>query len=586
MDKENHCQNQRRISEIYKETVWMYQYVKRYWFSICFYILAGIFGTVMGLGSSVVSKYLIDAVTGVRKDKILLFAVLIICMTAAGIISNAVISRISARINVVIQNEIQADIFQKLLYTEWKELQQFRSGDLLNRLSNDAVQVASGVISWIPNSITKLVQFIGAFAIIFYYDPVMAGIALLSAPVTVIFSRKFMGKMRTYNNEMREMTSSLMSFQDDTFQNIQTVKALDLTGVFEKKLQSLQNRYKEKMLDYNKFTVYTSSFMSAIGTGVSYICFGWSVYRLWSGYITTGTLLMFFQMANSLSSSFSSLIQIIPAAINAATCAGRLMSVSELEKENALDMEKVDRILEKEYKGITIELKEVNIHYKDGENVIHRGDFIANAGEITAVVGPSGEGKTTLIRVLLGLLHPMEGRAELKNAEGIKCRLSAGTREFFSYVPQGNTIFAGSIAENMRMVKEDATDEEIREVLEMACAYDFVKKLMNEKTKKEGYTDQLNQELLGTLGEKASSEQISAAYEKREVHRDTTYHKTNTKHASPWKDTAPAENTLKTRKKKHRSSRDRYFLLLSLGIAVGVLTAAGLLIYGSLLFLH
>ena len=335
------------LKEIYKETVWMYQYVKRYWFSICFYILAGVFGTVMGLGSSVVSKYLIDAVTGVRKDKILLFAVLIICMTAAGIISNAVISRISARINVVIQNEIQADIFQKLLYTEWKELQQFRSGDLLNRLSNDAVQVASGVISWIPNSITKLVQFIGAFAIIFYYDPVMAGIALLSAPVTVIFSRKFMGKMRTYNNEMREMTSSLMSFQDDTFQNIQTVKALDLTGVFEKKLQSLQNRYKEKMLDYNKFTVYTSSFMSAIGTGVSYICFGWSVYRLWSGYITTGTLLMFFQMANSLSSSFSSLIQIIPAAINAATCAGRLMSVSELEKENALDIEKVDRILEK-----------------------------------------------------------------------------------------------------------------------------------------------------------------------------------------------------------------------------------------------
>ena len=99
---------------------------------------------------------------------------------------------------------------------------------------------------------------------------------------------------------------------------------------------------------------------------------------------------------------------------------------------------------------------------------------------------------------------------------------------------------------------------------------------MNEKTKKEGYTDQLNQELLGTLGEKASSEQISVAYEKREVHRDPTYHKTNTKHASPWKDTAPAENTLKTRKKKHRSSRDRYFLLLSLGIAVGVLTAAGL----------
>ena len=468
------------LKEIYRETVWMYQYAKRYWLSICFYIFAGVFSTVMGLGSSVVSKYLIDAVTGVRKDRILLFAVLIICMTIAGILSNAIISRISAKINVVIQNEIQSDIFQKIIHTEWKELQPFRSGDLLNRLSGDATQVASSVISWIPNSITKLVQFIGAFMIIFYYDPVMAGIALLSAPVTVIFSRKFMHKMRTYNNEMREMTSSLMSFQDDTFQNIQTVKALDLTGVFEKKLQNLQNRYKEKMLDYNKFTVYTSSFMSAVGTGVSYICFGWSVYRLWSGYITTGTLLMFFQMANSLSSSFSSLIQIVPAAINAATCAGRLMAVSELQKEKFLDMDQVQKILENEKKEISIEMKDINVSYKEGKNVIQNGDCIANSGEITAIIGPSGEGKTTLIRVLLGLLYPAEGTAELKDTEDKKSRLSAGTREFFSYVPQGNTIFAGTIAENMRMVKKDATDEEIREALETACAYEFVKELPDE----------------------------------------------------------------------------------------------------------
>ena len=468
------------LKEIYRETVWMYQYAKRYWLSICFYIFAGVFSTVMGLGSSVVSKDLIDAVTGVRKDRILMFAILIICMTAAGIISNAVISRISARINVVVQNEIQADIFQKIIHTEWKELQSFRSGDLLNRLSNDAAQVASSVIGWIPNSITKLVQFIGAFMIIFYYDPVMAGIALLSAPVTVLFSRKFMQKMRTYNNEMREMTSSLMSFQDDTFQNIQTVKALDLTNVFEKKLQGLQNRYKEKMLDYNKFTVYTSSFMSAVGTGVSYICFGWSVYRLWSGYITTGTLLMFFQMANSLSSSFSSLIQIVPAAINAATCAGRLMAVSELEKEKFLDTEQVEEILKSTKKEITIEMKNINACYEDRKNVIRNGDFIAHSGEITAVIGPSGEGKTTLIRVLLGLLYPAEGIAELKNTEEERCRLSAGTRKMFSYVPQGNTIFAGTIAENMRMVKNDATDEEIREALETACAYEFVKKLPDE----------------------------------------------------------------------------------------------------------
>lgn len=465
------------LEEIYRETVWMYRYARKYWISVCFYIFAGVFGTVMGLGNSVASKYLIDAVTGIKKDRILFWAVLIVAMTLASILSNAVISRISARINVVIQNEIQADIFEKIIHTEWKELKEFRSGDLLNRLSNDAVQVASSVISWIPNCITKLIQFIGAFVIIFYYDPVMAGIALLSAPVMVACSRKFMHKMRSYNNEMREMTSSLMSFQDDAFQNIQTVKALDLMGIFKQKLQRLQNKYKEKVLDYNKFTVYTSSFMSAVGTGVSYVCFGWSVYRLWSGYITTGTLLMFFQMANTLSLSFSSLVQIVPSAINAATCAGRLMAVSELEKEKLLDIDQVQEIRENKEKEISIELKNINVGYEDGKDVIHNGNFTANAGEITAVIGPSGEGKTTLIRVLLGLLYPTAGSAQIKNAKDQKGRLSAGTREFISYVPQGNTIFAGTVAENLRMVKKNATEDELRKALEIACAYEFVKKL-------------------------------------------------------------------------------------------------------------
>ena len=461
------------LKEIYRETLWMYQYAKKYWLSICFYIFAGVLGTFMGLGTSVASKYLIDAVSGIKKERIFFWAILIIGMTAANIFSNAVISRISARINVMIQNEIQADIFEKIIHTEWKELKEFRSGDLLNRLSNDAVQVASSVISWIPNCITKLIQFIGAFVIIFYYDPVMAGIALLSAPVMVACSRKFMHKMRSYNNEMREMTSSLMSFQDDAFQNIQTVKALDLMGIFKQKLQRLQNKYKEKVLDYNKFTVYTSSFMSAVGTGVSYVCFGWSVYRLWMGYITTGTLLMFFQMANTLSSSFSSLVQIVPSAINAATCAGRLMAVSELEKEKYLDMDQIQLIQSK--KKISIELKNADIRYNDGKNVIQKGNFTANAGEVTAVIGPSGEGKTTLIRTLLGLLYPATGSAQIKTTEGLYARISSGTREFISYVPQGNTVFAGTIAENLRMVKKNATDEEIREALETACAYEFIK---------------------------------------------------------------------------------------------------------------
>lgn len=465
------------LTEMYAETKWMYQYAKRYWASICFYIAAGLFSTAMGVGGNVASKYLIDAVTGVRKSRIGVVASIMIFMMLSNIAAKAIISRISARINVVVQNEIQADIYHKVIDTDWESLHEFRSGDLLNRLSDDVSQVASSVIGWIPSLITKLAQFAGTLGIILYYDPVMAVIALLSAPVTLLISRHLVKRMRAYNKEMREISSGLMSFQNDSFQNLQTVKAFGLMGLFSSKLKDMQEHYKEKMLDYNKFSVGVSSLMSIVGMLVSAVCFGWSAYRLWTGYITTGTMMMFLQMANSLSAAFSAVIQMVPSAINAATCAGRLMAVSDLKKEQILDEDAVNALKKRTEKGISVELNQIDVIYKEGNQVVSKGDFRADAGEIVAIIGPSGNGKTTLIRVLLGLLYPAEGTARLVGDDGISCPISSATREFFGYVPQGNTVFAGTIAENMRMVKADATDEEIIRALQAGCAYEFVEQL-------------------------------------------------------------------------------------------------------------
>lgn len=465
------------LEEMYEEARWMYQYAKRYWTSICFYIAAGIFSTLMGLGGSLASKHLIDMVTGESVEGMAFIVSLIIFMALANIGAKAVISRISAKINVKIQNEIQADIYSKVIYTDWESLHEYRSGDLLNRLSGDCHQVASSVISWIPNLVTKLVQFVGALAIILYYDPVMAVIALMSAPVTLIVSKYLMKKMRDYNKQMREITSELMSYQNDSFQNLQTLKAFGLMDFFKTNLINMQNHYKDKMLDYNKFSIYTSSFMSIVGMVVSYVCFGWSVYRLWSGFITIGTMMMFLQMARSLSSSFSSLIQVVPSAINATTCAGRLMAVTELKKEQILEPESVKEMKKCSGDGVSVELKQVDVTYKEGNKVVCKGDFRADKGEIVAIIGPSGEGKTTLIRILLGLIYPEKGIAQLEGKDGQTCPISSATRTFFGYVPQGNTVFAGTIAENMRMVKPDATDEEIIEALKTGCAYEFVESL-------------------------------------------------------------------------------------------------------------
>ena len=466
------------LQEMYEETKWMYTYAKKYKFQIVFYIFLGVLTTVMGLASSVGSKYLIDAVTGQDSGNIALIALFIVAMGLFSIGINAITTMISARINIKVNNEIQAEVYDKILVADWISMKEFHSGDLLNRLNGDVNTVASSILSWIPSLITRSAQFFGILAIILYYDPTMAVIALGSAPVMLIVSKTLMKKMRDYNKRMRQVSSDVMSFNEESFQNIQSIKAFDLVGLFSKRLRDVQQNYKDVFLDYNKFSVYTSSFMSVVGMFVAYACFGWGVYRLWTGHITFGTMTLFVQLSGQLSSSFKSIVSLVPSAISATTSAGRIMEFFKIKDESELEDDKAKLIQNNtQGKGLSVVLDDVEFSYNENKTVFQHADIVANPGEIVALVGPSGEGKTTMIRLLLGLINTKSGNASIRDINGVSCKISSATRRFFAYVPQGNTIFSGTIAENMRMVKQDATDAEIVEALKAACAYDFVNKL-------------------------------------------------------------------------------------------------------------
>lgn len=466
------------LQEMWEEAKWMWQYINRYKFAVFFYLILGVFSTLMGLGGSVLSKYLIDAVTGMDRNNIGIIVAGIIVMAIGGIVINAINSRISTKISIKVNNEIRQEAYNKVMTSDWLSMTNFHSGDILNRLNSDVSTVSSSVIGWIPNLITKLVQFMGALVIILYYDPTMALLALISAPIMIIVSKILMTKMRHFNKKTREVSSEVMAFNQESFQNIQSIKAFDLIDLFNKKLIHMQDRYKEVYLDFNKFSIATSSFMSLVGMVVTYSCFGWGVYRLWGGYITYGTMTLFLQMSSSLSSSFNALVGMVPSAISATTSARRLMDFFDLPNENLLDDEKIKYIDKNtKDKGLSVELSDVMFNYDENKVVFENANIVANPGEIVALVGPSGEGKTTMVRVLLGLVNIKKGKAMVRDVNGMECNISADSRKFFAYVPQGNTMFSGTVAENMRMVKEDATDEEIIQALKTACAYDFIKQL-------------------------------------------------------------------------------------------------------------
>ena len=433
----------------------------------------------MSLGASVISKKIIDAVTGFDAGGLVPAAIFYVLMQLLRIGSNAWTGRISARIEVKTDQEIRADVYDKIMQADWEAMSNYHSGDLLNRIDNDVSSISSSVLGWVPDFVTRFVQFVGALGIILYYDPTLAVLALLSAPVTLSVSRVMMRRMRSYDKKMREAASEVMTFNEESFQNVQVIKSFGLTDLYSRKLRDIQQAYRKTKLEYNRFSVITSAFLSLAGTVVSMICFGWGVYRLWTGHITYGTMTLFLQMSGSLSASFSSLVYMVPRAISAATAAGSIMAVTELPRERRMDDERVHLMLEENRDGgIFVQAQQMRFCYCTGKNVFNKVDFLAGPGEIVALVGPSGEGKTTMLRLILGIVNVQEGSMEVfgKNTKE-RLPVSASTRQLFAYVPQGNTMFAGTVAQNLRIMNESASDDELYHVLELACAYDFIAKL-------------------------------------------------------------------------------------------------------------
>lgn len=459
------------LADFVREAKWVCGYIRRYKGTVVIHILLGVAAILMSLGTSVASKFLIDAVTGYKAGAIGGAAGAMVGMLLGNIVMKSIASRIGAAINIRVQNEIQAEVYGRILATDWESLDGYRSGDLLNRLTGDVSAVSGGVTSFIPSLISSGVQFLGALAIMLYFDPTMALIALLGIPVSVGCSRVLLGKMRRYNQEMKAIFSDTMSFYEDSLANLTSVKAFDITGLFYDKMTALQHKYRDEYLTYNRFSVRTTAFMSLVGMLVSSACFGWGVYRLWSGAITYGDMTMFLQLSSTLSSAFSSLISLVSSAVSISTSAGRIMAIVELPAE--------ETTAERDFRAETdlgIQMKKAGFAYHNGEQVLHEVEFTAQSGDLVALTGPSGEGKTTMLRMLLGLVRPQEGEACLICGPE-RYPLSAATRSAFGYVPQGNSMFAGTIAENLRMTKPDATDAELEEVLRIVCAWEFVSEL-------------------------------------------------------------------------------------------------------------
>lgn len=468
-----------RLREMKRQTVWIYRYAKRYKWAMLFYTALGLADTGITLFLCWISKNLVDIVTGFEGWEPLIrnFSVLI-ALNVVSLFLSQISSIISSKISLKVDADIKADIFSKILVTDWESLTNYHTGDLLVRWSSDASVISSSVLNYIPTAIITIIKFIAAFAMVLYNDWTFAIFAFLGIPVSVLLSKTLVNRMVNNNKKSAQMGAELSGFNQEAFSNIQTIKAFSLIQLYVERLKQLQKEYIDMRLNFQKMSIWTSVLLSTVGMIVSYASYGWGVYRVWTGAISYGAMTMFLSLSGTLTASLHNLTGLIPSAINITTSAGRLMDIVEMPREDLSQENEADEFAERNKNtGISVHIKNLSFSYNNGTEVFKEASFEAKPRETIALVGPSGEGKTTMLRLILSLMQVKECEAYLSCDKGEKFALSPSSRRLFSYVPQGNTLFSGTIAYNMRSVKPEATDEEITEALKMACAWEFVEKL-------------------------------------------------------------------------------------------------------------
>ena len=365
-------------------------------------------------------------------------------------------------LGVLARNRMQQRLLDRILRSEWHSKEKRHSGDVINRLETDVGQVINFLTETMPNSLSTLALFIGAFAYLYSMDKVLSLVIVAMVPVVIILSRIYMRKMRQLSRDVRTCDSKVQSVLTETVQNRMLIKIMESDDAMIDKLETTQSELRQMVVKRTFFSV-IANFVLNFGFSLGYlIAFLWSAIRLSNHTLTFGGMTAFLQLVNRVQGPAKNLTKLVPEFVYVFTSAERLM---ELE-DNPLE-EQGHPVYVNAPCGVR--LNNISFAYEEGGNVVEDLSFDFKPGSCTAILGETGAGKTTLVRMILALMFPQKGTVEIYNKKESK-QLTPLMRCNFVYVPQGNTLLSGTIRDNLLLGKLDATDEEMEEALKVSCA--------------------------------------------------------------------------------------------------------------------
>ena len=432
----------------------------------------GLLDVAVSLSSVWAVKHAIDVASHTTEGSlywaVALMGLLILCGFAINI------SAVWVRniLGIKAQNRMQQRMLDRILRSEWRGKEKRHSGDVLNRLEFDVNNVVNFLTETVPNTLSVLALFIGSFCYLFSMDPWLAAIIVFMLPVFILSSKVYVGHMRKLTRQVRNSDSKVQSVLQETIQHRMLIKTMEKDEAMVDRLEGMQSELRHNVVKRTKFSVFSNLILN-FGFALGYLtAFLWSALRMSAGTLTFGGMTAFLQLVAKIQGPARNLTKLVPAFVSVFTAAERLM---ELE-ENPLEEQGEPIYLNKAEGGVGIKFSNVTYAYDDGKrNVIDNLTFDFKPNSCTAILGETGAGKTTIVRLILALLHPVKGNVTIYNKVEEK-DISPRIRCNLVYVPQGNTLLSGSIRDNLGMGRLNATDEEMYAALDKACA-GFVKEL-------------------------------------------------------------------------------------------------------------